>query len=111
MFDDAQRVKIVIEAAAVGAHQFVEFVFAGMAKWRMANVVNECERFGECGVQAQSGCDGAGDLRNFDGVRQAIAKMIGKAHGENLGLGFQAAKGARVHDAIAVTNVFAAVGV
>src|ERR1700694_1961116 len=110
MLDNAKRRKVVIEATVVGAHQFVELVFAGVPEGWVANVVNQCERFRKGGVQAQSGCNGAGNLRYFDGVRQTIAKMIGKSGGENLRLGFQPPKGARMNDAIAITNVFAAVG-
>ena len=80
-----------------------------MAKWRVADVVNECESLGQRGIQAQRGGNGAGDLRDFNGVREAIAKMIGKTHGENLRFGFQAPESASVDDAVAVANVFAAV--
>ena len=71
--------------------------------------MNQGQGFGESGVEAEGGGDGAGNLRDFDGVRQTIAKMIGKSRGENLGLGFQAAESSRVHDAIAITDVLAAV--
>jgi len=74
LLDDAQRVQIVIETAAVRAHQFIELVFAGMAERRMADVVHECERFGKLGVQPQRRGDGAGNLRDFQRVRQAIPK-------------------------------------
>src|ERR1700693_561982 len=85
-------------------------MFSGMAEWRMANVMNERQRLDKRGVQSQCVRNGASDLRYFDRVRQAIAKMIGETHGKDLGLGFQAAKGARVNDTIAVANVIAAVG-
>ena len=41
---------------------------------------------------------------DFERVRQAVAKMVGIARGEDLGFGFQAAKSARVNDAVAVTR-------
>src|SRR5450432_3776864 len=99
MFNDTQRVKIVVEPAAVGAHQFVKLVFSGVAKWRMADVVNESESLRQRGIQAKSGGHGAGDLGDFNGVCEAIAKVVRKTHGENLGFGFQAAERARMHDA------------
>src|ERR1700738_123456 len=105
MFDDAKGVEIVIETATMSAHQFIEFVFAGMAEWRMANVMNERESFHKRRVQSESIRNSTGDLRNFDGVGQAIAKMIGETHGKNLGFGFQAAKGPRVNNTIAVANI------
>src|ERR1700736_1885925 len=110
MFDDSEGVQIVIEAATMSAHQFIEFMFTGMAEWRMANVMNERQSLHKRRVQSQCIRNSTGDLRDFDRVRQAIAKMIGETHGKNLGLGFQAAKGARVNNTIAVANIIVAVG-
>src|ERR1700733_6606609 len=110
MFDDAEGVEVVIEAATMRAHQIIELVFAGVPEWRMTNVMNERQSLHKCGVQSQRIRNGASDLRDLDSVRQAIAKMIGETHGKNLGLGFQAAKSTRVNDAITVANVIAAVG-
>ncbi len=109
LFDDAERVQIVIETAAVRTHQFVELAFAGMAERGMPDVMDESERFGKLGVQPQRCGDGAGNLCNFQRVRQAIAEMVRIARGENLRLGFQAAKSAGMDDAIAIARVDAAV--
>src|ERR1700730_13456406 len=111
MFDDTEGMQIVIEAATMSAHQFIEFIFASMAEWRMANVMDKRESLHQGRVQSQCIRNGTGDLRNFDRVRQAIPKMIGETHGKNLGFCFQAAEGARVNNTIAVANVIAAVGV
>jgi hypothetical protein len=110
MFDDAEGVEIVIEAATMSAHQFIEFMFAGMAEGRMANIMNERQSLHECRVQSQSIRNGTSDLRDFDRMRQAIAKMIGETHGKNLGLGFQTPKRASVNNAITVTNIIVSVG-
>ncbi len=110
MFDDAERVKVVVEASPVRAHQFVKPAFAGMAEGRMANIVNQSQRFDQIGIQRKCACNGACDLRHFQGVRQSIAKMVGKAGGEYLGLGFESAKGARMNDAVAIAGVLAAIG-
>src|SRR5882762_2448337 len=53
LIDDAQGMQIVIEMAAVHAHQLVELSLAGVTKRRMADVVDERKRFGELRVQAQ----------------------------------------------------------
>ena len=53
LIDDAQGMQIVIEMAAVRAHQLVELSLAGVTKRRMADVVDERKRFGELRVQAQ----------------------------------------------------------
>src|SRR5258706_4996497 len=97
--------QIVIETAALRAHQIVELAFTGMAERRMANIVDESERFRKLGVQPQRGGDGAGNLCDFQRMRQAIAKMVGIARRENLRLGFKAAKSAGMNDAVAVTRV------
>src|SRR5215475_10842938 len=100
MLDNTKGVKIVIEGGAKRAHQRIEAAFAGVAKRRVANVVNQGEGFGEIDVEAEGFGYGASDLRNFEGVRQAIAKVIGVASRKDLSLGFEAAKSARMNDAI-----------
>jgi len=109
LFDDAQRLEIVIKARAVGAHEFVEFLLAGVAEGRMPDVMDESESFGKIRVEAERGGNRASDLRNFQSMREPIAKMIGVADGEDLRLGFEAAEGARMNDAVAVPRVFVAV--
>jgi hypothetical protein len=44
-------------------------------------------------------------------VREAIAKVIGKARGEDLRFGFQAAKSPGMNDAVAVARKLTAIGV
>jgi hypothetical protein len=110
LFDDAKRLEIVIEARAVRAHQFVELVFASVAEGRMPDVMDEGESFGKFRVKAERRGNRASDLRNFQSMREPIAKMIGITDGEDLRLGFKAAEGTRVNDAVTVPRVFAAVG-
>ena len=109
LLDDAQGVKVVVEAGAVGAHEFAELAFAGVAEGRMADIVDERESLGEFAVEAESGGNGARDLGDFKGMGQAVAEMIGVTCGEDLSLGFEAAKGARVDDAVAVAGVLGAI--
>jgi hypothetical protein len=109
LLDDAKGMQIVIEATAVRGHQFVEFAFAGVTEGRVANIVNERERFGELGVQAERGGNGACDLRDFERMRQAIAEMVGVARGEDLRLGFETAERAGMNNAVAVARVVTAV--
>ena len=110
MFNDAKGVEIVIESAAVFLHELVELALAGVTERRMADVMDEREGFREIDIQRERVRNGAGDLRNFEGVCESIAKVIGEARGENLGFGFEAAKRPRVHDAVAIARVFIAVG-
>src|SRR6266550_971609 len=111
LFHDAKRVHIVTEMAAAGEHQFIQFFFAGMAKGGMTDVMDESQGLRELGVQTQGAGDGAGDLRDFEGVRQAVAKMVGIARGEYLGFGFESAEGPGMNNSIAVASVATAVRV
>ena len=105
-----KRMQIVIEEEAVLAHGRVERLFAGVSKGRVADVVDQGQSLHQVHVQAELGRDGAGDLRHFEGVGQAVAKVIGEAAGKDLGLGFQPAKGAGVDDAVAVALKVVAIG-
>ena len=68
-FDNAKRVQVVIEVAAVQAHQFVQLALPGMAERRMANVVDQRQRFGKLRIQAQSISNRPRNLRDFQRVR------------------------------------------
>ena len=54
--------------------------------------------------------DGASDLGHFNGMGQAIAKVIGMAASKNLRLVFEAAEGARVDDTITIALEVVAIG-
>ena len=110
LFENIERVEIVVEVLAVRAHAQIELLFAGVAEGRMADVVREGQRFGEIGIQMQSAGNGAGHLRDFESVREAIAEVIGIARGEDLRFGFEAAESARMDDAVAVARVIVAIG-
>ena len=110
ILDDAQRVQIVIEEQSMLSHGGVQRFFSGVAKGRMPDVVHQGKGFHQIDVQSELGRDGAGNLRHFDGVGQAIAKVVGEAAGKNLGLGFEPAKGAGVNDAVPVALEIIAIG-
>ncbi len=110
LLDDAQRLQIVIEALAVRAQQFVQLALARVAEGRVADVVDEGQGFGEIGIQAQGAGDGARDLRDFERVREPVAKVVGIPCGKHLRLCFEAAEGARMNHAVAVPRVVVAVG-
>ena len=110
-FDDAQGVKIVIEAIAKAAHLAVQLVFAGMSERRMADVVAQRESFGELFIEIERRGHGAGDLRDLDGVSKPVAKMIGNAGRKYLCFVFQAPESPGVDDAVAIALELAAVSV
>src|SRR5262249_1160083 len=104
LFDDPQGVQVVIEETAVVVHQLVQFALARMAEWRVTDVMNQSERFHEFRIEAKGRGDSASDLRDFECMSEAIAKVIGETRGEDLGFRFEAAKSARVNDAVAVPS-------
>ena len=103
VFDDAQRVQVVVEEVAVFAHGAVERLLAGVAEGRMPDVVHQGKSLGEIDVQARGRPAMVREIcATSMRVRQAIAKMIGVAPREDLRLVFQPPEGARVNDAVAV---------
>ncbi len=111
LLDDAQCVKVVIEAISMLAHAQVQLLFAAMPERRVANVVNERKRFRKIFVKAERPRHGPRDLCNLDGMRESIAEVVREASGENLRFRFQPAEGPGVDDAVAVARVIVAVGV
>jgi hypothetical protein len=109
LFDDSQRVEIMIESGATLPHQFVEFPFTGMAEGWMADVMNQRKSLNQFGVQRKGKAYSAPNLGDFQGVGQTIAEVIGEPRGEDLRFCFQAAEGTRVNDAIAVSRVLPSV--
>jgi hypothetical protein len=100
-------VAVVLEAA-VSLHQLIEHCFAFVAEWRMTEVVSEGDGFGKVFVKLERAGNVARDARNFHRVGQPRAQVIAGAVEENLRLVFEAAKCARVNDAIPITLVLGA---
>src|ERR1700722_19749919 len=109
-FDHSQRMQIVIETFAEPAHLPVQFLLAGVGEGRMADVVAQRERLGQIFIQCQNRSHCTRDLRNFDGVGQPVAEMVGDSGWKNLHFILQPAEGAGVDDAIAIALEFVTVG-
>src|SRR6267143_7291921 len=77
LLDDTKRVQIVIEPAAVRAHQLVKLAFPRMAERRVPDVMHQSQRFGEIGIEPERSRHGARDLGHFQRMCETIAKMIG----------------------------------
>ena len=102
VFADAEGVEVVVETQAVALEALVEGALAGVAEGRVADVMHQREGLGEVLVQAQRFGDRARDLLDLDGVSEARAEVVGGAAGEDLGLAGEAAKGAGLHNAVAI---------
>ena len=83
--DDAQRLRIVIKAA-MRLHPRFQHFFPGMAKWCVAEVVRQRQRFGKIIVEAKRPGQRAGDLADLDRMRQAGTVVVALVRHENLGL-------------------------
>ena len=71
----------------------------------MADVVGQRDRLGQVLVQPQSPGDGAGDLRDFERVREPGAVVVVDRGDEHLRLAGHAAERGAVDDALAVALV------
>ena len=80
------------------------------ARKNLPNIMGQSQRFYQVNVQPELQSNRAGDLRNFDRVGQAVAKMIRIAACKNLRLVVESAEGTSVDDAVAVTLKIIAVG-
>ena len=69
--------QVVIETLAEAAHHGIELGFAGMPEGRMTDIVRQRQGFRQILAQAQDRRDGPGDLRDLDGVREAVAEVVG----------------------------------
>jgi hypothetical protein len=98
--DNAQGMQVVVEAQAILPEGGIESLFTGMSEWRMAYIVCQSEGLGKFRIEAQVYGKGSSDLRNFQRVGEAAAKVIGcsfrRQAGEDLCFAGQAAKCARV---------------
>jgi hypothetical protein len=88
--------------AAILTHAIVQSVLPRMAKWRMAQIMGEGNRFDQILVQLQVTGNGAPDLRYFEAMRQARAKQVAFVIDENLGFIFEPTESCRMDDPVAV---------
>ena len=99
--DDAQRLRVVVEAA-VDRQAVVERALAGVAERRMAEIVRQRQRLSQVLVEAERARQRAGDLRHFQRMREPRAVMVALVIDEDLRLVCEAAEGGRMDNAVAV---------
>src|SRR5688500_14868594 len=97
--DNAQALSVMRKAAG---DERVENALAGVAEWRVADVMPERDRLGQLLVQSQHLRDAARDLRDFERMREPRAVMVARRREEDLCLMLQTAEGLGVDDAIAI---------
>jgi hypothetical protein len=101
----------MVEAVAETLHLPVQFFFAGVREGRMADVVRERESFGQIFIQAKRDRNCASDLGHFNGVSEAVPKVIVQARSEDLCLILQPPECPGVNDTIAVALEFVSIRV
>ena len=90
--DDAQALHVVLEASVL-IHQLIQYLLAGMAERRMAEVVRQRDGLREVFVQAQGAGDRAADRRHFDGVREPGPQVVTRAVEKDLRLVLETPEG------------------
>src|SRR5262245_15501103 len=81
---------------------FVEYLFAGMAKRRVAYVMRQRECFDEVLVEPERAGNCAGDRGNLECMGQSRAMVIAHVASEDLCLATQAAKRRAMNDPISI---------
>jgi hypothetical protein len=102
--------QVVIEEEPVLAHDGIERFLSGMPEGWMPEVVHQGQRLDQVDIHVQGRGQRACNLRNLEGVRQAVAKMIGVPPREDLRLCFQTAESAGMDNAVAIALKIIAVG-
>ena len=102
---DAERLQIVIEAAAAG-HLLVEHALARMTEGRVAEIVGERHGLGKIFVEPQRPGDGARHLADLERVRQPGAEMLALVLEEHLRLVLEPTEGGGMDDPVAIALEF-----
>jgi hypothetical protein len=102
VLDDTQRVEVVVETTPMTLEAAVQCTLSGVAKRRMADVVNQRKSLRQIFVQAKRGGNRPSDLRNLHSVSQAAAKVIGGTAGKYLSLARETPEGTGLHNPLAV---------
>src|SRR5918995_1564126 len=71
--DDTQTLLVVIETSG---NERTQYSLAGVAKWRMAQVMTQCDGFCELFMEPQDFGDSPRDLRDLERVRQTRSIVI-----------------------------------
>lgn len=69
VFDDAQRMQVVIESAAMASQTLIQRALASMPKGWVANIVDQSKCLCEIFIQPKRSSNRASDLRYLDRVR------------------------------------------
>jgi hypothetical protein len=107
---DSERVKIVVEAFPETLHLTIELLFSRVSKRRMTDVMHQRECLCQILIQTQNAGDRACDLSDFNRMSQSVSEMVVQTRTENLSLIFQAPKGSRMDDAVAIALKIISVG-
>jgi hypothetical protein len=91
-------------------HRCIQGLLSRVPEWRVPDIVYQSEGFDEINIKSKLSGDGAGNLRNLEGMRQPVAEVIRVPSREYLGLGLKPAKGSRMDYTIAVSLKIVAVG-
>jgi hypothetical protein len=103
VFDNSQRMQIVVEPLSMPLQAAIQRALTGVPKRRVPDVMNQCEGLSEISIEPQRRRHLPGHLRDLDRMRQPAAKMIRRAACKYLRLSGQPAECSRLNDTIPVT--------
>ena len=103
----AQALQIVLETAVI-PHAGIQGILPRMPERRVAQVVRQRNGLDQILVESQGTPNAAGNLRNFDAMRQPGAEQVALVIDEHLGLVFEPPKSRGMDDAVAIALKFAA---
>jgi iron-sulfur cluster assembly accessory protein len=101
MGNDAKGLGIVIKPA-IFRHQLVKGALACMTKGRVAQIMGQCQGFGEIFIHTENTRDGPGNLRHFKCVGEAGSKVVTLVIDKHLCFVFQPPKRRGMDDAVPV---------
>jgi hypothetical protein len=102
VLDDPQRMNVMVESPAVTFESAVQRTLSSMPKWRMTDVMNQRQRFGQILMQAERSRSRTSYLRYLDSVSQPAAEVVGSSTREHLRLPRKTPKGSGLHDALTI---------
>ena len=105
--DNSLRLSIMIKTS-IRPHEFVKYILARVAEWRVTKIMRERKRLGKIIVEAERAGEGAGNLADLERMGEPRAKVVALVRNKDLRLVGEPAEGRAMNDTVAVTLKFRA---
>jgi hypothetical protein len=74
--NNAQRVKVVVKSQTMRLQGLIQGLLARVTEWRVANVMDQRESFGQLCIQAQNSGKSSSNLCDFKRVREPAPEVV-----------------------------------